>query len=184
MKDLPLHEVSNEDVLTAIKRHVQVLSDVKYSNVFVDGKRTHLHNGDRFVYIASDQLDKVPQTFSCRIFVARVIKPVKFQTCHRCGQVGHKASCADCPGLAPPDVQASIQSFKGGHNELSNLHVCSESCAWQTNGVQFESAEKEFQLNKLVHYGKDKEADRLLTIESSLEVMGEARKVVLEPDSS
>ncbi len=93
------------------------------------------YKGHRFVYIASDQLDKVPQTFSCRAFVARVIKPAKFQTCHRCGQVGHKASSVDCPGLAPLDVQASIQPFKGGHNELSNLHMCSEGCAWQMNGV-------------------------------------------------
>ncbi len=49
---------------------------------------------------------------------------------------------------------------KGGHNELSNLHICSEGCAWQTNSVQFESSEKEFQFNKLVHHGKDKEVDK------------------------
>ena len=52
------------------------------------------------------------------------------------------------------------------------------------NDVQFESSEKEFQFSKLVHHGKDKEADKLLTLESSLEVMGEARKAIPEPDPS
>ena len=42
LKDLPLHEVSNQDTLMTVKEHIDVLSDVKYSNIFVDGRRTHL----------------------------------------------------------------------------------------------------------------------------------------------
>ncbi len=54
IKDLPLHEVSNQDVLAMLKENFEVLSDVKYSNVFIDGKYTHLGNGDCFVYISPD----------------------------------------------------------------------------------------------------------------------------------
>ena len=38
IKDLPLHEVSNQDVLSSVKEHMDILSDVRYSNVYVDGK--------------------------------------------------------------------------------------------------------------------------------------------------
>ncbi len=40
IKDLPLHKVLNQDVLAAVKELFSVLSDVKYSNVFVDGRKT------------------------------------------------------------------------------------------------------------------------------------------------
>ncbi len=42
IKDLPLHEVSNQDVLAALKENFEVLSEVKYSNVFINGKCIHL----------------------------------------------------------------------------------------------------------------------------------------------
>ncbi len=54
LKDLPLHEVSNQDTLAELKKHIKVLSDVKYNNVYVDSKCTHPHNGDRFVYVPLD----------------------------------------------------------------------------------------------------------------------------------
>ncbi len=65
IKDLPLYEVSNQDVLATLKENFEVLSDVKYSNVFIDGKCTHLWNGDHFVYISPDQVAKVPLTLNC-----------------------------------------------------------------------------------------------------------------------
>ena len=46
IKDLPLHEVSNQDVLAILKENFEVLSDMKSSNIFIDGKHTHLQNGD------------------------------------------------------------------------------------------------------------------------------------------
>ena len=49
LKDLPLHEVSNDHVLAEVKKHGEVLSEMKYSNIWVDGKRTHLRNGDHFL---------------------------------------------------------------------------------------------------------------------------------------
>ena len=34
IKDLPLHEVSNQDVLASLKENFEVLSEVKYSKCF------------------------------------------------------------------------------------------------------------------------------------------------------
>ncbi len=170
IKDLPLHEVSNQEVLVAVKEAFEVLSEVKYSNVFVDGKKTHLRNGDCFLYISTDQLDKVQASMMVRAFPARLIKPVKFQTCHQCGQVGHRAASDECLGLTPPDVCQSIQPFHGGQCKLSNLHVCLEGCAWQHEGQQFESSEKEFQFAKLIHHEKNDEANRIMALESTIEI--------------
>ena len=82
IKDLPLHKVSNQEVLVAIKEAFDMLSEVKYSNMFVDGKKTYLCNGDCFLYVSTDQLDKVPVSMMVRAFLARLVKPVKFQACH------------------------------------------------------------------------------------------------------
>ena len=100
IKDLPLYEVSNQDVLATLKENFEVLSEVKYSNVFIDGKHTYLWNGDRFVYISPDQVTKVPLTLNCQAFIARIVKPPQFQTYHRCGQIGHCAALPNCPALA------------------------------------------------------------------------------------
>ena len=97
------------------------------------------------MYISPDQIAKVPTTLHCRAFVARIIKPPQFQACHRCGQTGHRVVSPDCPALALDEVRQTIQPFCGGQNKLSNLHVCPEGCAWQTNGQVFKSLEKEFQ---------------------------------------
>ncbi len=42
LKDLPLHEVSNNQVLNKMKKYSEVLSEVKYSNIWVNGVKTHL----------------------------------------------------------------------------------------------------------------------------------------------
>ncbi len=42
VKDLPLHKISNQEILIAIKEVFELLSKVKYSNVFVDGKKNHI----------------------------------------------------------------------------------------------------------------------------------------------
>ncbi len=60
LKDLPLHSMGNEDVLESVKEHCEVLSMVNYSNVWHNGCITNICNGDRFVYIAATDLDKVP----------------------------------------------------------------------------------------------------------------------------
>ncbi len=51
LKDLPLHSMSNEDVLEAIRDICHVTSLVKYANVWYDGKLTSIRNGDSFMYV-------------------------------------------------------------------------------------------------------------------------------------
>ena len=46
VKDLPLHEVTNEDVLEAVKQVAPVMLMIKYANIWIDGRHTHLRNGD------------------------------------------------------------------------------------------------------------------------------------------
>ncbi len=45
-KDLPLHSISNEDVLDIVKEHCPVTSEVKYANLWHNGKITGIWNGD------------------------------------------------------------------------------------------------------------------------------------------
>ena len=60
LKYLPLHSVGNEDVLESVKEYCEVLSMVNYSNIWHNGHITNICNGDRFVYIAATDLEKVP----------------------------------------------------------------------------------------------------------------------------
>ncbi len=116
--------------------------------------------------------------------MACIIKPVKFQSCHKCGNVGHKASSPDYPGIASEKVRQMIQPFRGGQCELSNLHVYLEGCAWQVDGHVFESSEKEFQYRKLIHHQQDNDAKALLDKESTIEIMQDAKKSVPEVDAA
>ncbi len=58
VKDLPLHEISNDVVLTSVKVICPIASEVKYSNIWVDGRRTHLCNGDHFFYVVEEHFSK------------------------------------------------------------------------------------------------------------------------------
>ena len=114
VKDLLLHEVSNSIVLSELKLHAKVSLDVKYCNVFVNGKRTHMQNGDRFAYVTQEEMSNIPDGLFVQGFKARIFKLPKFQTCHWCGELGHQAKSDQCPALAPEDVRALIQPFRGG----------------------------------------------------------------------
>ena len=56
VKDLPLNEISNDYVLHAVKSQVDIKSKVWYSNIWIDGKLTHLWNGDHFFYITDEEV--------------------------------------------------------------------------------------------------------------------------------
>ena len=47
LKDLPLYEVGNDQVLKDLKKipDLEIKSTVKYCNIYMDGCHTHLHNG-------------------------------------------------------------------------------------------------------------------------------------------
>ncbi len=89
IKDLPLHEVTNEDVLTAVKQVASVSSLVKYANIWVDRCCTHLCNGDRFFYVPEDEVSKFGRSIMIQDMKARVFKPVIFSQYSRYNQQGH-----------------------------------------------------------------------------------------------
>ncbi len=86
IKDLPLHEVTNEDVLTAVKQVASISSPVKYANIWVNGHHTHLHNGDRFFYVPEDEVSKFGWSMMICDMKARVFKLVIFSRYSRCNQ--------------------------------------------------------------------------------------------------
>ncbi len=97
LKDLPLHSIANNAVLMGLKEHCQVLSEVHYSNVWYEGKPTSIRNGDRFVYVAQQDVGKLPSQVKIAGAVARVFKPIALTKCKRCGKEGHHPSDDKCP---------------------------------------------------------------------------------------
>ncbi len=78
LKDILLNEVTNERVLMTLKslEGVDVQSPVCYSNIFVNGQRTHLRNGDQFVYVTEQSVSKLAKSLLIEDYPTRVIKPV------------------------------------------------------------------------------------------------------------
>ena len=70
IRDLPLHTVDNEEVLTAVHPLCSVLSPVSYSNMWYNGKMTNICNGDRFLYVEESDLDKLPESLQIGEYTA------------------------------------------------------------------------------------------------------------------
>ncbi len=171
LKDLPLHEVMNKDILTAMKPVALIVSPVKYANIWINGWHTHLHNGDRFFYISKDKVTRFDKSILVKEIKACVFKPTIFSRCSRCDQQGHHASSEDCPVLVPPEVQSSTEASKGPSNPLSNLYVCPEGCTWENkDGLEIKSSEHEFQYEKLVDHGHADRAEKLLEEDFPIDV--------------
>ncbi len=89
LKDLPMNEVSNQYVLVQVKKTCEIKSEVWYSNIWVDVKKTHLRNGDCFFYIAEKDVNLFQKNFMVRDYQACVIKPASHNCCTCCQLVGH-----------------------------------------------------------------------------------------------
>ncbi len=160
IKDLPLNEVSNKEVLDVFKMLAPVASPVKYNNIWLDGHCMHLCNGDQFLYIPKEHIASLPMTMMVQDMKVRIFKPVIYSRCSRCHETGHHASSNDCPAQAPPEVQSSVEAFQGSRNPLSNLYMCPEGCKWDTaDNVEVPSSEHEYQYEKLSEHGKADKAD-------------------------
>ncbi len=61
LKDLPLHCMDDKDVLDSLQKVCKVNSTVKYSNLWYNSKATNIRNGDRYVYVNSLQVGKLPE---------------------------------------------------------------------------------------------------------------------------
>ncbi len=121
LKDLPLHSVLNEDVLDAMKTHCEVHLEVKYSNLWHEGKATTIWNGDRYLYVTLSDAQKLPQTIDVLTYKARVFKPLSVTKCKRCGVEGHCPSDDKCPAKAPVELQDTVEPFCGGKCVLSKI---------------------------------------------------------------
>ena len=111
LRDLPLHSVSNEDVLEALKAVCEVQSEVQYANVWFEGWLTNIRNGDSFVYVHLNDLSKFEEFFSFGEHRARVFKPKMHLTCKCCGKDGHHASDLACPAYVPTEMSGTVEAF-------------------------------------------------------------------------
>ncbi len=111
LKDLPINEVSNDEILKAVKQKVDIKSEVWYSNIWIDGKWTHLHNGDHFFYITERDVSQFDKVFQVCDFQAQVIKPASHNRCSCCQVVEHRPSSELCMAKVPPEVQQTVQVF-------------------------------------------------------------------------
>ena len=180
VKDLPLHSVSNQDILDAVKEYCPVYSEVKYSNIWHNGKATSICNGDRFLYISQSDLAKLPKLLDVSTYKARVFKHLVLTKCKRCGTEGHRPSDPKCPARMTEEMADMIETFKGEKLPLSNLHCCNEGCEIQDRGTLFRSSEHHYQFKKLKAHDKGEEAYLLLAEEKGFQAMKKAQQVLLE----
>ncbi len=180
LQDLPLNEVTNNRVLLALKsiEGIDVQSQVRYSNIYINGQWTHLQNGDHFIYVTETSIPHLAGSFLVDDFMARIVKPTLYSRCSHCQQVGHKANSPDYPARVPPEVTDSIQAFCGSADPLSNLHVCPEGCTWTTADTKYDSVEKEFQHNKVQSHSLAHEANTMLSLPTPRDIMYRARDLV------
>ncbi len=178
LKDLLLHSISNKDVLDALKQHCTVASEVKYSNLWHDGRLTGVHTGDRFVYVSSTEVSKLPNLLDVLTYKARVIKPPHMSQCKCCGQLGHCLSDLSCPAQAVEGVVETVETFCGGKCQLSNLHQCPEGCVISDRGTTFATNEHHYQFKKLKAHDTGEEAYLLLTKESGFDAMKKAKSLL------
>ena len=141
LKDLPLHAVSNSEVLEALCEVIEVESEVSYCNVWYEGRLTNIQNGDRLVYIEATEISKLADFLQVGEYCARVFKLKNFTVCKHCSQEGHYASDKSCPARAPHKVEDTIDAFRGGKYPLSNLHKCPYGCVAKEGEKIFPSSE-------------------------------------------
>ncbi len=125
IKDLPLNSIGNEAVLEHMRDLCEVTSTVNYSNLWFEGKATSIHNGDHYLYIAKQDVSRLPNVVEIGGCKAHVFKPVSRSQYKRCGNEGYCASDPNCPAQATEEVQDMVEAFRGvSVNYLISLHVC------------------------------------------------------------
>ncbi len=137
-----------------------------------------IQNGDRFVYVAVQDLAKVPDHLDVAGGILRIFKLVVVSLYKHCGKKGHRASDPTCPARAPEDLSVMVEAFRGGQHSLSNLHICPHSCNIIDKGMTFISSEHHYQYKKLKHHDLGEEASLLVLEEDAFRVMKKAKELV------
>ncbi len=180
LKDLPLNEVTNERVLMTLKSldSVDVQSPVCYSNIFVNGQRTHLRNGDWFVYVTEQSVPKLVKSLIIEDFPTRVIKLVIYSRCSCCQNSWTQSKLRGLSSLCSSRSLRFNSSLQRGADPLLNLHVCPEECTWVTADTVYDSVEKELQHNKVQSHSLEHEANALLALATPMEIMYQSRDLI------
>ncbi len=114
LKDLPLHSIANEQVLEAIKEYCKVASEVRYANLWFEGKMIGVCNGDHFIYIPMMEVGKLPSELDIASCKSRVFKPPTMTVCKQCGDLGHCPSDKKCPVKSTEGIMETLETFRGG----------------------------------------------------------------------
>ncbi len=75
----------------------------------------------------------------------------------------------------------TMEPFRGGKCELSNLHVCLQGYVIEDKGTTFPSSEHHYQFKKLKHHDKGDVAYKMLLQEDTFKAMKKAKEAL--PDS-
>ncbi len=110
-KDLPLHSVTNEEVLEVVKEYCKVSSEVKYANLWFEGKMTSVRNGDCFIYIPVTEVSKLPAVLEISGSCSRVFKPPNLTICKRCSNQGHHPTDPKCPARTTDVIIEMLETF-------------------------------------------------------------------------
>ncbi len=121
---------------------------------------------------------KVPQQIEICGVMARIFKPAALTLCKRYRKEGHHLSDTHCPVRATEIMAETVETFRGGKSQLSNLHICPEGCEIQDAGTTFLSSEHHYQFKKLKHHDLGEEAFLLLTEEDLFKAIKKAESLV------
>ena len=110
-KDLPLHSMTNEEVLEVVKEYCKVSSEVKYANLWFEGKMMSIRNGDRFIYIPVTEVSKLPAVLEISGSHSRVFKPPNLTICKRCSNQGHHPTDPKCPARTTDVIMEMLETF-------------------------------------------------------------------------
>lgn len=96
--------------------------------------------------------------------------------CKHCGNEGHRPSDPNCPARSTKEVQDTIETFRGGKCELSNLHACPHGCEIHDFGTTFPTSEQHYQFRKLRVHNKAAKAYELLLEEDGFKANEESKR--------
>ena len=90
----------------------------------------------------------------------------------------------NCPAQATEEVQDTVEAFRGGKCELSNLYACMHECEIKDFGTSFPTSEHHYQFKKLKAHDKGEEAFELLIKEDSFKAMKKVKECLPKSEVS
>ncbi len=145
---------------------------------------TGVHNGDHFIYIPVMEVGKLPSELDIAGCKSRVFKPPTMTVCKQCGDLGHCPSDKKCLVKSIKVIAETLETFRGGKCQLSNLHACPEGCTILDRGTAFHTSEHHYQFKKLKDHDMGEEAYMLLSKEIGFDAMKRVKSLLLDSELS